>query len=178
MAKSSNQIKYAQPIIIGILILSITIVANYQFAGYQSQLINQNKANMKKIIEDTISMKEDQLNQMATSLNQFYSETQKDERMDFNHYVKILIQQRPEIRNIFILENNQIIQSYPHTEFVGLDFSTLYSSYPIQIDGIKVMNPEFPLKTQNNQKIIISVPFDFCFALSEPSRILARVSSE
>ena len=116
---------------------------------------------MKKIIEDTISMKEDQLNQMATNLNQFYSETQKDERMDFNHYVKILIQQRPEIRNIFILENNQIIQSYPHTEFVGLDFNTLYSSYPIQIDGIKVMNPEFPLKTQNNQKIIISVPFDF-----------------
>jgi signal transduction histidine kinase len=161
MNKTFKEIKYVQPIIIGILVLTGVIVTNYQFNNYQIQLINQNKGNVKKGIEDTISTKNDQINQIAVSLNQFNSDRQNGENIDFNHFTKISLEQAPEIKNVLILQGNKIIQAYPHMEFVGSDLSKIFPTLPTQIDGITVLNIEYPLMTQSTEKIIISVPVDF-----------------
>ncbi len=79
---------------------------------------------------------------------------------EFASFSDIIFSSNPELVNVSIIDQNQtILNSFPESNIVGENFDVLFPSYPPQINGIKTMNIEFPMKNFN--KIIISVPFDY-----------------
>src|SRR5579872_4623141 len=123
------------------------------------QVVNQNKENERKIIEDEISKKIDQINQAASSLNEFYNESLSVSAIQFDDYGRIIIEQNPTIKNILVEKNGKIIESYPHQEFEGSDVSSLYKQFPSVLDGVKVMNPMFRI-SQSKEAAVFSIPFE------------------
>lgn len=123
------------------------------------QIVNQNKEDERKVIEDTISEEEGQIKQAADTLNEFYhsSSLQSDEQ--FDNSSRIIAEQNSQIKNIIFENNGKIIESYPYQEFEGSSVSSLYSHYPAELGGVKVMNVVFPLSGSNGSAIF-SVPFD------------------
>jgi signal transduction histidine kinase len=151
--------RYVQPIIIGALILAVVLVTNYQITNYQIQIVNQNKENERKVIEDEVSKENDQIKQAAASLTELYNKSSSVSNQQFDDYSRIIIEQNPQIKNIIVEKNGKIIESYPHQEFEDSDVSSLYKQYPAELDGVKVMNPVFQL-SQSNEAAVLSVPFD------------------
>lgn len=123
------------------------------------QIINQHKENEQKIIEDEISKKIDQINQAATTLNEFYNKSVSVNISQFDDYSRIIIEQNPQIKNVLVEKNGKIIESYPHKEFEGNNVLSLYKQFPPMLDGVKVMNPMFQI-SQSQGAAVFSIPFE------------------
>lgn len=135
------------------------LVTNYQLTNYQTQIVSQNKDDERKVIEDGISKEDNKIKQAASTLNEIYNQSPSVSAQQFDNYGRIILEQNPQIKNIIIEKNGKIIESYPYREFEGSNVSSLYSQYPAELDGVKVMNAMFHL-SQSNQSSILSIPFD------------------
>lgn len=135
------------------------LLTNYQLTNYQIQIVTQNKEDERKIIEDKISQEEGQIKQAVNTLNEFYNPSSLQNAQQFDNSSKIIGEQNPEIKNIIFENDGKIIESYPYREFEGSSVSSLYSHYPAELGGVKVMNAMFPLSGSNGSAIL-SVPFD------------------
>ena len=135
------------------------LVTNYQLTNYQTQIVSQNKDDERKVIEDGISKEDNKIKQAASTLNEIYNQSPSVSAQQFDNYGRIILEQNPQIKNIIIEKNGKIIESYPYREFEGSNVNSLYSQYPAELDGVKVMNAMFHL-SQSNQSSILSIPFD------------------
>jgi signal transduction histidine kinase len=123
------------------------------------QAANQIKEDERKIIEDEISLENDNVKRAAISIDEYNNESSSINIQQFDSYSKIIIEQNPQIKNIIVGKNGKITESYPHLEFEGSDMSSLYKQYPQELDGVKVMNSIFHL-SQSNSVVGFSIPFD------------------
>lgn len=142
------------------MILSGVVVTFYKFSNYQTQIVKERKDLIKQIINDTISRREGRIETIASSIIGFYKGSQSVQQNEFADFTKTILEKNPEIKNIFVLYDNKIIQSYPDARYVNSNFDLSFPDYPIKIDGNNAMTTQF-LISDSNMKIIIAVPFDY-----------------
>ena len=151
---------YLLPIIIGLGIIFGTVVAYVQIYDYQQQLSDSYKHEINGILEGVIDRRESRLQTISNSMTGFFESSTDVTPDEFTSFSDIIFSSNPELVNVSIIDQNQtILNSFPESNIVGENFDVLFPTHPTQINGIKTMNIEFPMKNFN--KIIISVPFDY-----------------
>lgn len=160
-------VRYFVSIVLGVAILATVLFGYSQFNSFQQEKIDDNKNHHKEIIIQEISIKEAKINLLGKSLVSFYENSDNVTTDEYNHYVEKMLNEVPEIKNIFYLENEDIIQSYPHGEFISSKFDTIFPTYPIIIDNTKLIAVDYVI--DDDTKIVISIPFNFMF---DPEPIL------
>lgn len=143
----------------GIAILIGVIIIDHQLTEYQNQPVDENKKGTQQLLESLLSRRESRVDTIASSIIGFYHGSQSVDAEEFQAFNKIILQENPEIVEVFILQENKIIQSYPDEHYIGSDFDLTFVGYPVKINGINVMNAEYVIS--DNLKVIISVPFDY-----------------
>ena len=151
---------YLLPIIMGLSILFGTTIAYLQISDYQQQLSQSYKHEINGILEGVIDRRESQLRTISNSMIGFFESSNEVTPNEFVVFSNRLFSSNPELVNISIIDENQIIlYSSPQSEMVGENFDILFPSHPTQINGIKTMNLEFAM--HDLHKLIVSVPFDY-----------------
>lgn len=152
--------RYAIFVLIGVVTLISILVIYNQFYVYQQQKIEDDKAHLKQMIEFKILLTEAQINSIGKAVVSFYENSEIVTTTEYNNFVQGFINEVPDITNIFFTENDMIVQSYPHKEFIGSNFHTIFPTYPITIENTEQMAVEYKIPSKN-QKIIVIFPFEF-----------------
>ena len=139
------------------MIGSVTIY--YQLTAYEDTITKSNKEKFEKSIENLITRREGRIYTIADSLVAFYSSSQLVEPEEFANFSRIILGNNIEILNLFVLEDNKVIQSYPISEYLGNDFDYIFPTYPTVIDEKKAMTVETPINERLS--LIVAVPFDY-----------------
>ncbi|MBI5860503.1 MAG: HAMP domain-containing histidine kinase [Nitrosarchaeum sp.] len=148
------------PILIGLGIISGTVVTYLQIYDYQQQLSQSFKHEINGILEGIIDRKQSRLQTISNSVIGFFESSDNITPDEFALFSDRIFSSNPELANISIIEQNQtILYSFPQSDMIGENFDTLFPSHPTQINGMKTMNVEFPMN--DFRRIIISVPFDY-----------------
>lgn len=151
---------YLLPIIIGLGIIVGTAAVYLQIYDYQQQLSKSYKHEINGILEGVIDRRESRLQAISNSMIGFFESSTDITPNEFTSFSNIIFNSNPELVNVSIIDQNQtILYSFPESNMVGENFDMLFPTHPTQINDIKAMNIEFPMKNFN--KIIISVPFDY-----------------
>ena len=151
---------YLLPIIIGLGIICGTVIAYLQIYDYQQQLSQSFKHEINGILEGVIDRRESRVQTISNSMIGFFESSKDITPDEFASFSDIIFSSNPELVNVSIINQNQtILYSYPQSNMMGENFDRLFPSHPTQINGIKTMNIEYPMK--NFQSIIISVPFNY-----------------
>lgn len=158
---SKINIRYFVSIVLGVAILATVLFGYSQFNSFQQEKMVDDKNYYKEIIIQEISIKETKINLLGAGLVSFYENSDNVTTDEFNQYVEKMLDEIPEIKNILYLENDEIVQSYPHDEFINSNFDTVFPTYPIIIDNTKIIAIDYVV--DDDKKIVISVPFDFMF---------------
>lgn len=152
--------RYVIFLIIGAIIITLILIGSNEYEKSQQHIIQEKKEHVKSIFTHQLQRKEAQLGTIASALSAFYANSNEVTDKEFNHFTKQLLQNVPEIKNVFILKNGKIMQSYPHFEFEEKNFDSFFSEYPIEIDNTKLITLQYP-SFQENQQILLSFPFSY-----------------
>lgn len=152
--------RYIVFLVIGAVIVALVLVGSNEYEKSQQNILEEKKDHIKSIFTHQLQRKEAQLGTLASALSAFYANSDIVTDTEFNHFTRQILQNVPEIKNVFILENGIIVQSYPHSEFEGKNFDSFFSEYPIEIDNTKLVTLQYP-SFQENQQIILSFPFSY-----------------
>jgi signal transduction histidine kinase len=147
------------PIIIGFLILLGSVIVFYQLNQYEHHISTSNKEKTSTTLESIIERREGRIHTIANSIVGFYASSDTVEGDEFNNFVKIILGSNSEVVNIFVLQNDQIIHSYPLSQYVDGNLASLFPTYPTVIDGMPTMTAVFPI--DGDLSLIVAVPFDY-----------------
>ncbi len=166
MSKTNNsKYIYLLPIIIGLGILSGTIITYLQISDYQHQLTQSYKDEINGILTGIIERRESRLQTISNSMIAFFESSNTLTLDEFQIFSDRILSSNPEVVNISIINRDQmIIYSSPQYEMVGKDFDILFPTHPTQINNIPTMNIEFHMNEFH--RLVISIPFDYFISYS------------
>ncbi len=144
-------------IILGVAILAAVVVAYNQLSTYEYKKVESEKIFLQKMMLQKITLKETEINLIGRSLVLFYENSATVTSDEYDSFVKNMLIEIPEINNIFYLKNDEILQSYPHKEFINSKFDSLFPTNRILIDGSESITSDYVI--DDNQRIVIVFPF-------------------
>lgn len=147
-------------LIIGAVIITLVIIGSNEYEKSQQNILEEKKEHIKSIFTHQLQRKEAQLGTIASAISAFYANSDKVTDTEFNHFAQQILENVPEVKNVFVLENGIIVQSYPHPEFEEKNFDLFFSEYPIEIDNTRLVTLQYP-SFQENQQILLSFPFSY-----------------
>lgn len=143
---------------------SIAIIVFVVFSVQQFQTFQQNDADalrneLEQITENLADKRIGRINTISNSITGFYLGSQSVEDDEFIAFSEKILEVNSDVINLFVVEDDFIIQSYPHMEFQNKILEDVLPGYPVLIDGQKTMLLEYPI--ENNQKFVLGIPFDY-----------------
>lgn len=154
--KSVNA-RYAVFAFLAIVMIATLIFGYNQYNSLQHEKIEVIRDHYKQVILEKISLIESQMGLFGTSMVSFYENSETVTVDEYNNYAQKLLEEIPEVKNVFYLKDDDIIQSYPHTEFINSKFDSLFPTFPITIDNAGLMAIDYVI--DDNQKIVVAIPF-------------------
>ncbi|MEM4392091.1 MAG: hypothetical protein QXG67_04830, partial [Candidatus Nitrosotenuis sp.] len=106
------------PIIIGFLIILGSVIVFYQLNQYEYQISAANKERTSTTLESIIERREGHIHTIANAIIGFYASSETVESAEFDNFAKLILGSNSEVVNIFVLQNDRIINSYPLSQYV------------------------------------------------------------
>lgn len=147
------------PLLVGALILAGSLIVFFQLSSYQAQIIQSNKDNYTKVIENIISRREGRVHTISSSIMGLYGSSEHVSSAEFDAFAQTILGSNSEILNLFVLDGSNIVESYPTKEYVGHDFDNMFPEYPTLVGGQKAMTAEFAIN--ETASLVVAVPFGY-----------------
>ncbi len=147
------------PALVGAFILAGSLIVFFQLSSYQAQIIESNKDDYIKVIENTISRREGRVHTISSGIIGLYGSSEHVSSVEFDGFAQTILGSNSEILNLFVLDGSTIVESYPIKEYVGHDFDSLFPDYPTVVAGQKAMTAEFAIN--ETASLVIAVPFGY-----------------
>lgn len=156
----SRFLRYGVFITIGTIILILVLIGSNEYEKSQAKIIEEKKNHMESVFVHQLQRKEAQLGTIASAISAFYANSEQVTDTEFDNFTAHLLENVPEITNVFVLKDGLIEQSYPYSEFEGKFFDSLFPDYPIEIKDTRLVTLQYPL-SQGNQEVLLSFPFSY-----------------
>jgi signal transduction histidine kinase len=162
------------PIIVGIVIFSGFLIGYIEIENYQKEISDTHKEQVKKTIVGMIDRRESRIETVASSIIAFYEGSQQVEEDEFKAFSKRILENNPEIFNIFVLKDKIIIHSYPNIGYVSQEFDLIFPSFPVHLDGKTLLSGQFSI----SEELILVVLFPPNFFVIEDDVLLDNYKLE
>lgn len=145
------------PILIGIVTSSIFVLLAYSTLLIDVREDNNDKTRITDLVKNEISLQTRNLDVFADMVGAFYMASEQITEKEFEVFVSHMLSDIPELRNIAVMQDGKIIQSYPIKDIslnhadLGSDTVTVHQKTAIlikhteNVDDITVLlfvNPE------------------------------------
>ncbi|MHA7646668.1 PAS domain-containing sensor histidine kinase [Nitrosopumilus sp. S4] len=152
-------LKYLLFIAIGSVILFATIFSYVQYENIKFQLIKTDREHTVDLINSELDEKEQILNLIGANVKSFYESSEFVTADEYEQFMKGVLVQIPEIKNIFVLNGSMIVESYPDKNFKNFDFNDIFTSIPVIIDDQKVGTIAVPIDKE--LIMVLAIPFEY-----------------
>ena len=142
-----------------VIIIVFMMLVLQQFDIYKQNQSQELTDNFKQIVDSLLEKRVTNIQTMANSVSGFYLGSENVEDHEFDAFARKILEANTDVTNLFVLDGQKTIQSYPYSEFRDNILEEVLPGFPVVIDNQETMLLEFPI--QENTIFVIGIPFDY-----------------
>lgn len=148
-------------------------LAILQFEDYHQREIKGIKQDVEKIMNNTFDRGIEHLTTISNGILGFYMGSEMVENYEFDEFAKKILESDQHITNLYVIEDNEITNSFPHKEFLGKNILT--TSIDLRMIENK-HNLLLEFSHINNKRFVIAIPLGYFISdelmIYEPIKIV------
>lgn len=151
-------LRYFIFISVGLIILSIVIFSYIQYLDTKYQFVKDDRSLTIERIRQNLDNQEQRIHLVGEAIRDIYLDSEYDKDGN-NEQFMIILKTFPNIKNIFILNGDQIIDSYPNQSFKNSSVKDIFQTYSENNYFNNLEMLEFPITTELTA--VIDIPFEY-----------------